>query len=102
MASRNAVLAEALQLPPEERAGNRGEPDRWPVLDDEDAAFIEMLLAKHGLSGLISLDRSRLRESHEAWVWAMVTGDGGDHETALFRGLGPYPREAVLTWDNTD
>ncbi|KYF51055.1 hypothetical protein BE08_28365 [Sorangium cellulosum] len=71
-------------------------------LDDEDAAFIEMVLAKHGLSGFISLDRSRLRASHEAWVWATVTGDRGDHETALFRGLGPYPREAVLTWDNTD
>ncbi|XXX73335.1 DUF6210 family protein [Sorangium sp. So ce134] len=37
-------------------------------LDDEDAAFIEMVLAKHGLSRFISLDRSRLRESHEAWV----------------------------------
>ncbi|WP_437876309.1 DUF6210 family protein [Sorangium sp. So ce513] len=78
------------------------DPHLLPPVDALGTAFIEMLLAKHGLSRFISLDRSRLRESHEAWVWAVVTGDGGDDVTALFRGLGPYPREAVLTWDNTD
>ena len=72
-------------------------------LDSEDAAFIEMLLAKRRLSTFISLDRNRLHESHEAWVWAMLTGDGGGTpDCTLFAGLGPYPRAAVLTWDNTD
>jgi hypothetical protein len=72
-------------------------------LDAEDAAFIEMLLAERHLSAFIALDRSRLKESHEAWVWALVTGDGGDGvQTALFAGFGPYPRVAVLTWENTD
>ncbi len=72
-------------------------------LDAEDAAFVEMLLAERRLSEFISLDRDRLQESHEAWVWAKVIGDGGaDEFGALFSGLGPYPREAVLTWENTD
>ena len=72
-------------------------------LDAEDAGFIEMLLAERRLSAFISVDRSRLQESHEAWVWALVTCDGGDNvTTALFAELGPYPRPAVLTWDNTD
>lgn len=72
-------------------------------LDDEDAAFIEGVLARHDLSGFVSLDRGRLRESHEAWVWAFVTRDDGDGRgPALFHGLGPYPRAAILTWNNTD
>jgi hypothetical protein len=72
-------------------------------LDDEDAAFIEMLLAKRRLSTFVSLDRGRLRESHEAWVWANLTGDGGENvDSPPFTNLGPYPRPAILTWDNTD
>ena len=72
-------------------------------LDAEDAAFIEMLLAQRNLSSFVALDRSRLRESHEAWVWAAITGDGGDDgQVRVFSALGPYPRAAVLTWNNTD
>jgi hypothetical protein len=71
-------------------------------LDAEDAAFIEMLLAQRHLSSFVSLDRSRLQESHEAWVWATIPGDGGDDaQCTIFAALGPYPRVAVLTTGST-
>ncbi|MDI1444498.1 DUF6210 family protein [Polyangium sp. 6x1] len=53
-----------------------------------------------GLSRFITVDRARLADSHEAWVWALVTSDGDD--LAGFSGFGPYPRPAVLTWSNSD
>lgn len=70
-------------------------------LDSEDAAFIEMVLSRWNLSSFITLDRARLADSHEAWVWAIVTSDDGD-DLPVFSGFGPYPRPAVLTWSNSD
>lgn len=44
-----------------------------------------------------------LVEDAVALVGTTVTGDGGDDvAAALLRGLGRYPREVALTWDNTD
>ena len=67
-------------------------------LDENDAGFIEAMLMRWRLSSFLSLDRTRLVDSHEAWVWSIVTGEEG----SVFSGLGPYPRAAVLTWTNTD
>jgi len=50
---------------------------------------------------LISIDRSRLAESHEAWVYVTLEGEQ-DTDVPLYAGLGPYPRSGVLTWTNGD
>jgi hypothetical protein len=67
-------------------------------LDEADAAFIESVLARWRLSATLEVDRARLLESHEAWVWATVIAETG----SPFSGLGPYPRPAILTWSNSD
>jgi len=72
-------------------------------LDVEDVSFIESVLEKYRLSSCISIDRSRLADSHEAWVYVNVEREerSEDH-LKIFAGLGPYPRSGVLTWTNTD
>src|SRR5262249_17548763 len=70
-------------------------------LDAEEVAFIESVLDKYNLSDLISIDRSRLAESHEAWVYVKLAGEQ-DTDVPLYSGLGPYPRSGVLTWTNGD
>ena len=72
-------------------------------LDAEDADFIDSVLAKSSLSGVLSVDRERLRESHEAWVHVVVhREEDNEHGLPIFRGLGPYSRRGILTWENTD
>jgi hypothetical protein len=73
-------------------------------LDEEDVEFITGVLTKWRLDSVIELDRSRLRESHEAWVYVTVLRGEGDRDLAdlaLF-ALPPYPRRGVLTWSNSD
>ena len=69
-----------------------------PGLDLEDADFIDSVLDGWRY-GFIRVDRNRLKDSVEAWVWVMLTPDS---EPALFRGFGPYPRPGILTWANSD
>jgi hypothetical protein len=71
-------------------------------IDSEDADFIDQLLAKYRLAHCITTDRSRLRDSQEAWVWVQVTSDEDVPELGAFVGFAPYPRSGVLTWQNTD
>lgn len=70
-------------------------------LDAEDADFIDGVLAEFHLGELVRVDRTRLAESHEAWVRVLLLGEGS-LEPGFFHGLGPYPRDAVLTWLNSD
>ena len=70
-------------------------------LDVEDVSFIESVLEKYRLSSCISVDRSRLADSHEAWVYVKVEREERS-DVKIFAGLGPYPRSGVLTWTNTD
>jgi hypothetical protein len=72
-------------------------------LDAEDADFIDAILRSNALSDSISVDRTRLRESHEAWVHVLVhREEENQHDLKIFCGLGPYPRPGILTWTNTD
>ncbi len=66
-------------------------------LDLDDVVFIESVLEKYNLDGSIEIARNRLHESHEAWVNVSITGDSD-----VFSGFGPYPRNAILTWANSD
>ena len=68
-------------------------------LTEADAAFIESVLAKFDLSEFLRVDRDRLGDSHEAWVYVTLIGEG---EYTAFREWGPYPRSGVLTWLNSD
>ena len=67
-------------------------------IDADDADYIEKALSEAGLSESISVDRSRLNESHEAWIRVQVMGDDSSE---AFSGFAPY-RQGVLTWGNSD
>ncbi|WP_438018262.1 DUF6210 family protein [Sorangium sp. So ce315] len=69
-------------------------------LDDEDAAFIESVLRDGRVGVPLVVDRSRLKESHEAWVHVLIEGEVDPFP--LVSGFGPYPRRGVLTWPNSD
>lgn len=72
-------------------------------LDAEDADFIDGLLQRNRLHPAIQVDRSHLEESHEAWVHVLITEDEhGDADLAIFANFGPYPRQGILTWCNSD
>ena len=47
-------------------------------LDREDADFIDTVLEKWKLSDSLKVDRERLKESHEAWVYVTVLGNEGN------------------------
>lgn len=72
-----------------------GEVIRLPT---SDADRIDEILRESQLAPGITVDRDRLAESSEAWIYVSL------HETehAMFRGFAPYPRSAVLTWQNSD
>ncbi|HSJ76323.1 MAG TPA: DUF6210 family protein [Gemmatimonadales bacterium] len=70
-------------------------------LDAEDADFIGSVLLKWRLKQ-ITVDRSRLQESHEAWVHVLIHQKEGGFDGLPCRGFAPYPRRGVLTWSNSD
>lgn len=70
-------------------------------LDEEDADAIAEILAMHHLSGILDVDRSRLVDSHEAWVHVIVFADDSGVAPS-FAGFGPFPRPGILTWGNSD
>lgn len=69
-------------------------------LDTEDADRIDEVLRSWCPAGKpVTVDRAQLADSFEAWVHVVIH----DEELpGLFRGFGPYPRPAVLTWMNSD
>jgi hypothetical protein len=71
-------------------------------LDDEDADFINSVLKEAGVDSWIVVDRKRLSESCEAWVFVNVLADEGRPDVSICSGFGPYPRGGVLTWSNSD
>ena len=72
-------------------------------LDEEDANFIDGILDKVRLSPSVRVDRRRLKDSHEAWVYVTILGnEASEPDSALFANFAPYPRQGVLTWANSD
>lgn len=69
-------------------------------IDEEDADLIESVLRDGRLGVPLAVDRSRLKESHEAWVHVLILAEDGPIPTVA--GFGPYPRPGVLTWPNSD
>jgi hypothetical protein len=70
----------------------------WEIaaLDDELAVAVDALLSAHRFTAGVSVDRARLSESCEAWVYVEVR----EMEDSLLRGFGNC--KAVLTWPNSD
>ncbi len=71
-------------------------------LTEVDALFIDQLLAQLPNFGYIRVNRTRLGESHEAWVHVLVHTEEDESSLAIISGFGPGPLEAILTWQNSD
>ena len=69
-------------------------------LTEHDADMLDQFLRSYSLSDVLRIDRSRLRESCEAWIHVEVTAE--ERKIPTFSGFGAYPRTGVLTWPNTD
>ena len=70
-------------------------------IDEEDAQFIESILKRAQLLPPISVDRRKLKASHEAWIHVLISGDESDN-FATFAHFDPYPRSGIFTWANSD
>lgn len=73
-------------------------------LNEQDADFIDQLLNSGPVFiPYIKVDRTKMLDSHEAWVHVLLADDSNQGSTpSLFDGLGPFPRSAILTWSNSD
>ena len=69
-------------------------------IDEETAIFIDGLLAQCHLTRGTRVDRNRLRDSHEAWVYVEYRNPAEADWRSEISGFGA--REAVLTWENSD
>jgi hypothetical protein len=66
-------------------------------IDEETARFLDVLLASSPVSRGITVDRDRLAESIEAWIYVTIAPGTGDDAIAGFDGA-----TGVLTWQNSD
>ena len=71
-------------------------------IDGETADFLDHLLdeSRPAFEFPISVDRTRMAESQEAWVYVNVAAPAPDQQASLLEGLTPC--NAVLTWLNSD
>ena len=88
---------------PEARVALRAFEDHfdggWDTLEPADADALDRILAD-AQCGFITVDRTRLHESYEAWVHVTVSVLDPDRRHELFDGLAAD--RAVLTWENSD
>ena len=69
-------------------------------IDDETALFVDMVLSKSPYTRMLKVDRSRFKDSHEAWIYVTIEQGVDDADEDLFR---EFPKKAgVLTWENSD
>ncbi len=69
-------------------------------LDQEDVKVITEILTKYKLGHILEINKSKLKESHEAWVHIWLKPE--KNNIPLWTGFEPYPRNAILTWCNSD
>lgn len=73
-------------------------------IDEETADFLDSAFAQCELMSGLSVDRTRLQSSHEAWIYVLVKEPDpireGEWESVPFAGFGPC--RAVLIWLNSD
>lgn len=68
-------------------------------ISETDALEIEAIMHQLPLWGGLRVDRDRLKDSAEAWVF--VTIEESEHRPILVDGID-YPIHAILTWTNSD
>lgn len=68
---------------------------------EEEADAVDAILAARGQGKWLKVDRSRLNESAEAWVYVEIASAESDYVPVL-SGFGPYPMHGILTWENSD
>lgn len=80
-----------------------GENSKWKGhcydgIDDDTARFLETELKSQPLGRIdcVTVDRDRLRECEEGWVWVKIT----ENSHPLLRPYGGM--SGVLTWQNSD
>ncbi len=66
-------------------------------IDCETSDYIEEVLQKSPYSRGITVNRDRLKESHEAWIYVRLPQGAELNEFVGFEGT-----EAILTWENSD
>ncbi len=79
-------------------SGKHGGGGATNGLDSEDVSVIDKILSQYNLY-FISVDQSKLAESHEAWVWVNVKID---RDNSLFHGFSQSEFKGVITWPNSD
>lgn len=70
------------------------------AIDEETADFIDTVLEKSSNTRMLKVDRSRLNDSHEAWVYVTLDPQTHDADSEIFSEVGV--NEGVLTWENSD
>jgi hypothetical protein len=80
--------------------------DMMDGLKPEDADFIDSVLAKYTETNFLSVDRSMLDKSMEAWIYVNIDEEkirnttGRDSWRIGFKGFSSS--KGVLTWENSD
>jgi hypothetical protein len=80
--------------------------DMMEGLKPEDADFIDSVLAKYTETNFLSVDRSMLDKSMEAWIYVNIDEEkirnatGRDSWRIGFKGFSS--EKGVLTWENSD
>ncbi len=73
--------------------------ENWMYLTNELANKVDILLAKYPETKCVSIDRTKLKKSMEAWVYVDIKEN--EHDTfRLFKGFGKT--KGILTWPNSD
>ncbi|HXG64310.1 MAG TPA: DUF6210 family protein [Blastocatellia bacterium] len=72
-------------------------------IDNETADFIDQVLSLSERTIFLKVDRSRLQDSHEAWIYVDVSEpatQSNGYRPAAINGFGNC--KGVLIWSNTD
>jgi hypothetical protein len=74
-------------------------------IDDETADAIEKIMRQSELTASLRVDRTKLKESEEAWVYMKLESYPQHIKQQLDEfcaDLPPLPASAILTWRNSD
>jgi len=66
-------------------------------INEQTADYIDELLAAKGFYSWLKVERRKLKQSCEAWVYVKII-----HNAVIELFLNFQPKEAVLTWENSD
>lgn len=70
------------------------------AIDEEAAAFVDEVLRKSPYTKGLVVNRDRLLDSHESWIYVIIPHPRQAPELTEYVGFGDV--EAILTWENGD